>query len=883
MYLPELSNIAQSRATINTFGGVNKKEDCQGNEFIDMMNMSSDSYPCIAPRKKRYESDFNWYSIHNISEVEDLKTDLYLSCFDVDSSNNMTVVCYTKVINDICMDNNTIQFVITNYRKKYIKLGDNYYLINKMDLTAANYGDSTGIVVIQFDNKDAVSYFENNPLKNIYNLYIKDDNGNYLLIPYIDEAGMQTSATRVAYVNNCFYWLKDGCINYSLYLSNIKAVCTFHDPRSGISRLKIDIVYSDKIKNLFDACENAGEKLKFTVDGNRIVECIDVLEGEIVFLFQYLFMGHEYTLSIETNNQISNAVIGTLTEECDGDTDLIVGGNKIISIPSMYTYDTKYLTEERMSDKAEFCLDNGNSNNIRIMRIVEDDGAVTWRFTVNTAKSANFWKRTIVDKKTGKTIKKGYELNEYIYGSFIFFYYSNNDITKEVPLPCTYHYLNGGSLTEKYADIKVTEIAANKITFEMHLGIFKYISVLPDEPNDYVDEFDYNLRQYFTQSSYLDTEVEGTETIGSNEQTETTVRTVSESFLGYTPSYDSTIGYVVDAEMDELPFNIKFACASDNRLFACNQEGDRVFISAIGRIHDFVNEENGTMSADDIGVLSEGNFTGIVSFNHNVYFFKEKCVHKLYGTYSEDWQLVEYHINGVQEGAENSIVTYDNYIIYKGTDAFYMYDGSYTKNISEKLGSTLDMSSFECCFAAGFKEKYYAFCKTTKNDETVYTMYVYDIGKGLWHIEENNSDKEFISMYSTAKGIVALEAEKNGDIDFIKTISIAGCVLDKNREENDFLWSATTGDLLTDLSDNKYFTKLQLRLWVDKNSKLGIDIKYDNDEWEKVGDDITATDKASVVFPIIPRRCDHLALRFYGKGNAKIFSITETIEEASEI
>lgn len=872
MYLPELSNIIQSKVTIDIFGGVNKREDCKGNEFIDMKNMSSDNYPCISPRKKRYESDFSWYLINKIAETRASKTNLYLDlAYTSVSTPYMMVIFHTKIINDECMDNDTIKFIIQNYKDKYIKLGENYHLIRKMELTTTNLGNWTGILAMYFDNSNSskiISGFQNPPPNNLYNLYIKDSEKNYVKIPYVDKINALTNETRMVYVNNCFYWLKNGCINYSLYLNDIKAVCTYQDVSNA--RLSVSDVYLEKIKFLFNACKNSGEKLKITVDGQITLECNDVGEKEIVFSYGTFEVGREYTLSIETNNDVSDVTIGTLTDECDGDTDLIVGGNKIISIPSMYAYDTKYSTEERLSDKAEFCLDNGNSNNITIKRVVEDDGAVTWRFTVNTVKSANFWRRTVVDEETGKTIKKGYELNEEVVytaeKSFIYFYSSDKEEIKALPN----QYKRSDGLPD--SEIKVTEIAANKITFEMSLGKIDYVN----EDNVYASGLDYKLRKCFSKE---ETPLENSK----DEEKETTVRTVSSKFLGYEPSYDSIIGYVANGEMDKLPFNIKFACASDNRLFACNQEGDRIFISAIGRIHDFVNEENGTMSADDIGVLSEGNFTGIVSFNHNVYFFKEKCVHKLYGTYSEDWQLVEYHINGVQENAERSIVVYDNFVIYKGTDAFYMYDGSTAINISEKLGDILDISSLKCCFAGGFKNKYYAYCEVATNDKTVYTTYVYDIERSLWHIEENNSEKGFVSMCSTSRGLLALEVEKNEDIDIMRVINISGMVLDRSYEENDFLWSATTGDLLTDLPDNKYFTKLQLRLWVDDNSWLGIDIKYDNDEWEKIGDNITATNKGSIVFPIIPRRCDHLALRFNGKGNAKIFSITETIEEASEI
>lgn len=884
MYLPELSNISQSKATINAFGGVNKKDDCQGNEFVDMNNMSGDCYPCIAPRKKRYEGDFSWTSINQISSEKANKKNLYLSCYYDDTGYYMAAICYTKANDDSCMDNDTIRHIITSYKNKYIKLGEKYYLIKRMDLTEINFGDKTGIVAICLDKKyvsETRSYFigDNVPNNHLYELYTTEDQGNYVRIPYSEDVKTNFSATRMAYVNNSFYWLKNGCINYTMSLNDIKAVCKYHDVRSGVARLSIDTAFTDKIRALCYAYESAGETFKVTVDGCWTVEFKSdaVGEGSIIILYETFEVGREYTLSIKTNDDVSNSVVGTLTDECDNDTDLVVGGNKIISVPSMYVYDTKYQTEERMSDKAEFCFDNGNSDNITIERVVEDaeelSGRVTstviWRFTVNTTKSANFWKHTVTYGET--KVERGYSLNEDITGKpFIYFYSENGDDVIDLSEKFNINYKpDGGSAYWVYIPGTVTEISASKITFEFNLGTFTYGGV-----KDSSGLIDIDLRTCFP--IYTDS-------TNKDEKTETTTRTISEDYLGYAPSYDTTIGYVAGGEMDELPFNLKFACASDNRLFACNEEGDRIYISVIGRIHDFVNEENGTMSADDIGVLSEGEFTGIVSFNHNVYFFKEKCVHKLFGTYSDDWQLVEYHINGVQEGAESSIVVYDNYVIYKGTDAFYMYDGSTAENISEKLGSMLDMTSLKCCFAGGFKDKYYACCQTIEDDKTVYTTYVYDMRKGLWHIEDNKSNTGFMSMYSTSRGILALLVEENGDTDIMRTVSIAGTVFDKCYEEDDFSWSATTGDLLVDMPDNKYFTKLQLRLWVDKNSRLGIDIKYDNDEWEKVGDDITSADKSSIVFPIIPRRCDHLALRFYGKGNAKIFSITETIEEASEI
>ena len=41
--------------------------------------------------------------------------------------------------------------------------------------------------------------------------------------------------------------------------------------------------------------------------------------------------------------------------------------------------------------------------------------------------------------------------------------------------------------------------------------------------------------------------------------------------------------------------------------------------------------------------------------------------------------------------------------------------------------------------------------------------------------------------------------------------------------------------------------------------------------------------KHTVKLPIIPRRCDHMRIKIAGKGSCRIFSITKTIEEGSDV
>ena len=46
---------------------------------------------------------------------------------------------------------------------------------------------------------------------------------------------------------------------------------------------------------------------------------------------------------------------------------------------------------------------------------------------------------------------------------------------------------------------------------------------------------------------------------------------------------------------------------------------------------------------------------------------------------------------------------------------------------------------------------------------------------------------------------------------------------------------------------------------------------------------MTGSSLRSFSMPIRPKRCDHLRLRIVGEGDAKIYSITKTVEKGSDV
>ena len=80
----------------------------------------------------------------------------------------------------------------------------------------------------------------------------------------------------------------------------------------------------------------------------------------------------------------------------------------------------------------------------------------------------------------------------------------------------------------------------------------------------------------------------------------------------------------------------------------------------------------------------------------------------------------------------------------------------------------------------------------------------------------------------------------------------------------------------------KYISRLTVRLSLEEEATADFYIQYDSiGHWDKLCT-VEGTHLRSYAVPIRPRRCDHFRLRIQGQGDAKIYSMTKTIEQGSD-
>ena len=328
----------------------------------------------------------------------------------------------------------------------------------------------------------------------------------------------------------------------------------------------------------------------------------------------------------------------------------------------------------------------------------------------------------------------------------------------------------------------------------------------------------------------------------------------------------ATIGNAVTItrQMPKMDFIIE----SGNRLWGCRY-GDAANGAVVNEIYasklgDFKNWNCFMGLSTDSYVAScgtDGKFTGAITHLGYPIFFKERCMHKVYGNFPANFQIQTTTCDGVQEGSHKSLAIVNGTLFYKSRNAVCGYDGSLPVELSSVLGEV----SYSDAVACGHAHKYYI---SMKDEGGAWHLFVHDTKKGLWHREDNLHVKEFCScrneLYFIEEGGTAIRTMQGKDTDPIK-------------------WMAETGVIGISSPDKKYVSRMSIRLSLNVGTRIHLYVQYDsNDEWELVHE-LVGTRLRTFTIPIRPRRCDHLKLRIVGEGEAKIYSLTKTTEEGSDV
>lgn len=314
-----------------------------------------------------------------------------------------------------------------------------------------------------------------------------------------------------------------------------------------------------------------------------------------------------------------------------------------------------------------------------------------------------------------------------------------------------------------------------------------------------------------------------------------------------------------------------YVTESGNRIWGCrygenNTDGkfvNEIYASKLGDPKNWNSFAGISTDSYVMSLGSDGKFTGAANHNGYPVFFKEDRIMKIMGTYPSNYQLQEIITEGVQDGSSRSIATISGTLFYKSDKEIRAYDGGYSASVSAPLGN----ERYHSARAGVLGNKYYISMSDSKNN---WHMFCFDSEKGLWHKED---DTEALFFCSYKSDLYYIDKDNN-----LKTVMAS-----VGEKEGNFDWNVVSGIIGYARPNNLYISRLNIRAILPEGSKMSIYIKYDSiGDWEHKGT-VKGRTLRSFNIPIIPRRCDHFRYKIEGDGEARILSISKTLEMGSDV
>jgi hypothetical protein len=302
-----------------------------------------------------------------------------------------------------------------------------------------------------------------------------------------------------------------------------------------------------------------------------------------------------------------------------------------------------------------------------------------------------------------------------------------------------------------------------------------------------------------------------------------------------------------------------------NRLWGCKygmvdgKPVNEIYACKLGDFRNWYNYMGLSTDSYAVTVGTDGVFTGAATLKGTPLFFKESCIHRVTGYTPSSFTMTTTMCRGVQEGSSESLAVVGEALLYKGRTDVMLYDGSIPVAISNALGDT----RYHSASAGANADRYYI---SMQEHDGPWRLFVYDVQKGLWHLEDNTHAVHFAQLddewYFNNADTGDLVAENGYD----------------GMLEDAVEWSATFGKYGFDYEGSKYLSRYNLRMALEPGSKVKMEIQYDSDgKWHTMGT-MTGKSLRTFMIPVIPRRCDHCQLRLSGTGRMKLYSLARVLE-----
>ena len=338
-------------------------------------------------------------------------------------------------------------------------------------------------------------------------------------------------------------------------------------------------------------------------------------------------------------------------------------------------------------------------------------------------------------------------------------------------------------------------------------------------------------------------------------------------------TWQSTDGKVSENRAVNAPVKLErrvpdldFVTEQGNRVWGCSRKENSIYACALGDPTNWYSYRGIASDSYAVSVGSDGAFTGAASCLGYVLFFKEHCIHKLYGTKPSDYQMSSVRCRGVAANAAKSLCVIAETLYYLSPDGVMAWSGSLPSKVSGAL-DTGKLTAVDRAVGGQLDARYYLYLHRKTEDGG--RLLVYDTERGVWQ-EESTAGT---GMVSTGQQLYLWDGSALWAADPERE---AG-----GEDETELKFEAVTGDIGLAVPDDKYISRVTLRMDALAHTVLTVAVSYDGGDWETVSSCAVTKDHQRVNLPFVPRRHDTMRLKFAGTGQMALRSMAFTFADAT--
>lgn len=364
---------------------------------------------------------------------------------------------------------------------------------------------------------------------------------------------------------------------------------------------------------------------------------------------------------------------------------------------------------------------------------------------------------------------------------------------------------------------------------------------------------------------------------------------MSDTMYWYTENKAMTGSFRVprmtNATMRRIIPELDFCVEYNNRLWGCSSKNHEIYCSKLGDPLQWGDYSGISTDSWTATVGTDGDFTGACVYNGCVLFFKEDCVHSVYGTKASNFTITTYTVRGVQKGSDKSLCISEGLLYYKAPEGIFAFNGSASSRADGKLCKDITDTA-----VATADDRYIVMITSAG------TAYYYDKLHSAWY---TRLLPDAISAHNVNGKLYAIRKDSNGAISQVLLVNSDDTRLAFRQDTTSF--KAVTGDICR----REVFTVIRkVRMAIEEYHQAGgsavsfaVSASYDGGEWQTIysydSEGKKSDDNGILIAPIIPVRCQHIRLMISGTMTVtsmdtvmpylSLYGIYIDTEEASEI